>query len=868
MRRVAATFLAFAGVIGAASGARALPGGDSPQAAPTPAPAAGAPSAQRPPQPSAAPAAAPAQPARPPAAKSSRALEAEKPGDPAHPVVAEIKIVGGTTITAETVEYYLNVSDGDPYDPAAIARNFRRFWDSGLVEDLKIESEEIAPGKVRLIVTVRERPKVTDFVFEGNKKMSTSTIKEKLDTANVSLKRNVPLKESDLQRLKQAIQDVYAKEGYPSALVDPVVTDAGPNQRKVTFKIDEGAKIKIGSIRFEGNKVFSDRRLRGALKKTKQKSLIWVFSKKTIWSKETWGEDSENLKKFYMNHGYKDVVVGEPRIELIARNPKGRTQKEKKFRLVVVIPVQEGKQFKMGDLSIKGNTVFPADGLRRLYEVKPGKIYNYSKIEEGNESVRNLYQGRGYIYSYTNQVLVERKDRPDTVDVVVSVYEGDRFRLGRMEFSGNTKTQEKVMRREIRLFEGDWMNMGAFKKSMFKVNQLGYFKLKEDPVEFKFDDKNHLVNVTVKGEEFGRTDVQFGAGYSELEGFFGQFSFNTRNFLGRGETIGLGLQAGATGRSYTLSFAEPYFMDKRMMVGASIYNQTLDYSAISALLSDYKRKGKGGSLVWGLGVADFGNFSLTYSYEDVFAQYSTNRDLSPDSNLNYPHRRPIPTPYKGILGENKFYEVYRGITSAITPAYGYDSRDDPFDPSQGISYFLRMRYAGGALGGDFHYLRPEWGMTLFDPLSKKTIFAVNFEGGIIKPIAGFAIPFYDRYRLGGERSLRGFEWYSVLPRTKTGAYFVDANGVQLGGDRYLQANIEYQIKLGGPLKLIFFSDIGNTWYETQGWDLGLLRYSYGTELRIFLPIFQAPLRFIYGINPHPFSDEKKSNFLFSIGSTF
>jgi outer membrane protein insertion porin family len=854
--------------VGVAGGDDSSPAGETPKVTATPTPAeTPKPAVKQDAAPLAKPDAIP-QANQPAQVQPAKNRDASTPGDPSHPVIAEIKIVGGATITAETVEYYLNVSEGDPYDPSAIARSFGRFWDSGLVEDLKIESEEIAPGKVRLIVTVRERPKVTEFLFEGNKKLSTSTIKEKLDTANVTIKRNVPLRASELQHLKQAMLDVYAKEGYPSVLVDPVVTETGPNQRKVTFKIDEGAKIKIGTIRFEGNKVFSDRRLRGALKKTKQKSLIWMFSKKTIWSKETWGEDSENLKKFYMNHGYKDIVVGEPKIELIARNPQGRTQKEKKFRMVVVIPVQEGKQFKMGDLSIKGNTVFLSDGLRKLYEVKPGKIYNYSKVEEGNEAVRNLYQARGYIYSYTNQVLVERKDKPDTVDVVVSVFEGDRFRLGRIEFAGNKKTQEKVMRREIRLFEGDWMNMGGFKKSMFKVNQLGYFKLKEDPVEFKFDDKNHTVNVTIKGEETGRTDVQFGAGYSELEGFFGQASFNTRNFLGRGETFGIGLQAGATGKSYTLSFSEPYFLDKRMMIGASIYNQTLDYSAITSLLSDYQRSGKGGSLVWGLGVSDFGNFSITYSYEDVYAKYSTNRTLSPDSNLDYPHRQPIPTPYKDIPGESKFYEIYRGITSALTPAYGYDSRDDPFDPSQGVSYFLRLRYAGGALGGDFHYLRPEWGMALFDPLSKRTIFAFNFEGGIIRPFGGFTIPFYDRYRLGGERSLRGFEWYSVLPRTKTGAYFVDANGVQLGGDRYLQANIEYQIKLGGPLKLIFFSDIGNTWYETQGWDLGLMRYSYGAELRVFLPIFQAPLRFIYGINPHPFSDEKKGNFLFSIGSTF
>jgi len=843
---------------------------DAPQ--PAPAPKLAATPTPAPPQATATQKTAPETPAPPSAGQSSKLFGATKTPDAAHPVLAEIKVVGGLTISAETVEYYLNVSQGDPYDAAAIAKNFGRFWDSGLVEDLRIEAEDIAPGKVRLIVTVRERPKVAEFAFEGNKKMSTSTIKEKLDTANISLKRNVPLRSSEIQRLKQAVRDVYGKEGYASAVVDPVITDAGANQKKVTFKIDEGAKVKIGTIRFEGNKVFSSRTLRGALKKIKEKSLRWMFSKKTIWDKENWGEDSENLKKFYMNRGYKDVVVGEPRIDLIARNPKGRTQKEKNFRMVVIIPVQEGKRFKMGELSVKGNVVFTAEMLRKAYEVKPGRTYNYGKVEEGNESVRNLYQSRGYIYAYTNQVLVERKDKPDTVDVVVSVFEGDRFRLGRLEFSGNTKTDDKVMRRELRLFEGDWMNMVIFKKSVFKVNQLGYFKLKDDPVEFKFDDKNHFVNITIKGTETGRTDVQFGFGYSQLDGLFGQFSFNTRNFLGRGETIGIGLQTGATGKSYSLSFMEPYFMDKRMTIGASIYNQTVDYSGISSLLSDYIRRGKGGSLIWGLGFSDFGNFSITYSLEDVYSKYSTSRTLTPDSGLTFPHRQPLPPPYTGIGSEEKFHEVYSGLTSAITPSVGYDSRDDPFDPNQGVSTFLRLRYAGGKLGGDFNYFRPEAGFTVLIPLSKKTTFAANFEGGQIipfgKPYQGQAIPFYDRYRLGGEKSLRGFEWYSVLPRKADGTYFTDASGVQLGGDRYLQINIEYQIRIAGQLKLIFFTDIGNTWYDTQGWDLTLLRYSYGTEVRVTLPMFQAPLRFIFGINPKPFPDEKKSNFQFSIGSMF
>ncbi len=788
--------------------------------------------------------------------------------EPPKGTIEEVKVVGAATINEDTIEYYLGVAKGDTYDPGLISKNFHRFWDSGLVEDLKVEAEEIGPGKVRLIVTVKERPKVSEWEFTGNKKLSTSSLKEKLDAANFTLRRNVPLRTSEVQRLRQAIVDVYAKEGYASAAVEPAIAKTGPNQVSVNFQVDEGAKIKISKIEFAGNVVYSDMTLRHALKKTKQKSIFHLFGKKIIWNKENWGEDSENLKKFYMNRGYKDIVVGEPKVDLIARNPKGRTQKEKKFREVIVVPVQEGKRFRMGGLSLKGNTVYPTELLRKQYEIKPGRIYNYSKVEAGNEAIRNLYQSRGYIYAYTNQELQEEKGKPNTVDVVVDIYEGDRFRLGRLEFQGNTKTQDKVLRREVRLAEGDYMNMGLFKRSMFKVNQLGYFKLKEDPVDFKFDEQNKKVNVTIKGEEVGRTDIQFGAGYSELEGLFGQFSFGTRNFLGRGEVFSVSAQLGKLGKNYALSFSEPYFLDKRMLIGASIYNQSLDYTAYSFLQSDYVRNGKGGSLIWGIGLGDFDQFALSYGYENVNARYSTSRTLFSGVAPIFPHQPPLPPPYTGIPAATKFYATYAGITSSITPSYAYDSRDDPFDPNSGGSYFARVRYAGGALGGDFHYWRPEAGINWFFPVTRRYIFAVNFEGGIIKPMKGAAIPFYDLYRLGGERSIRGFDYYSILPRKKDGTYFYDAYGVPLGGDRYLQLNLEYQIKVGGPIKFILFSDAGNTWDPSQGWDLKLMRYSYGAELRIFLPIFQAPLRFIYGINPKPFSDEKKNLFQFSIGTTF
>ena len=486
--------------------------------------------------------------------------------------------------------------------------------------------------------------------------------------------------------------------------------------------------------------------------------------------------------------------------------------------------------------------------------------YKHSAIEAGNEAVRNLYQSRGYIYAYTNQVAIDSETEADVTNVVVDVYEGTRYRLGRIEFTGNNKTQEKVMRREFRIFEGDWMDMGAFRKSVFKVNQLGFFKLTDDPLEFKFDDAKKLVNVTVKGQEVGRSDIQFGAGYSEIDHFFAQVIFNTRNFMGRGEVLGVPA-SGSRQDTYSLSFTEPYFLDRRMVIGGSIYKQ-------ETTLDDYFRDSKGGSIVWGFSPSYFGQFSIVYGYDDAFVKYTTTRTLAAGQEPTFPHRRPLDPPYVDAPAPEVFFDTYSGVTSSLTPSLVFDSRDDPFDPSRGLTYYGRTRVAGGLLGGDFNYIRPELGSSIYHPLTRRYILAGNFEAGQIFPFSGSDIPVYDRYRLGGERSLRGFEYYSVLPRTAAGEYFVTAAGARVGGDRYTQLNLEFQIKLGGPIKFILFSDIGNTWHEQQGWDLSLIRYSAGAELRIFLPMFQAPLRFIYGVNLDPFPDEQGNDFQFSIGTTF
>ena len=779
--------------------------------------------------------------------------------------IREVVVEGGMTLTVDTVSYYLGLEAGDPLDREAIVDGYRRLWDSGLFEDVRVEIEDHGDGAVTLYVIVRERPFVTSVDFEGNKKIKTPDLKDKLDERGVEIPRNVPMRSSQLGRIESAIKEVYDSEGFRSAQVSYSITEVSANKKKVVYLIDEGGKIKIKNIDFVGNNVFSRSKLRGVLKKTKQKSLRNYFGEKIVYTREAWDEDRDNLRKFYGDRGYIDVKIGEPALELVAKKPDAETLKKKKYTMRITIPVEEGEPYTLGSFEVTGVEIFSATGLASAFEVQEGGTYSRKAIDDGMETVRKSYHNAGYVYAYTNETWSRREGEERIVDVAVDIFEGDRFNLGRLEFVGNTTTRDKVLRREFRVSEGQPMNMGMFEASVYKVNALGYWKLEEEPLEFDFDDENKKVNVKVKGNEVGRNDIQFGAGYSELDGFFIQGQFNTRNFLGRGNSLGVSLQLGKRTDLYSLSYTEPYFLDRRILLGGSIFRNAVDYS--QAGFSSYQRETTGLTMSMGLGVGPFASVSGVLAFQDDLAKYLTsNSGLVGDPTGG--HDRPVDIPPVDGATYERAFEEFSGRTHSFTPIYSKDSRDDPFQPSRGQALQFRLRLAGGILGGDFDYVRPELHFTQLHRLTKKSIVAYHVEVGQFLVYNQSEIPLYERYRMGGDRSLRGLPYYSVLPRTEEGEYFTTRGGSRIGGDRYWQVNLEYQFLIGGPVRLVYFIDMGNTYVAQQGWDFSLWRRTTGLELRIFLPIFQAPIRFIYGYNLDPYPDEKESDFQFSIGTTF
>jgi outer membrane protein insertion porin family len=797
----------------------------------------------------------------------SSASDTAAPAAPKEKILG-IRVVGYQTVSPDTIAHYLGVKVGDPYDPEKIRENFQALWDVGLLENVSIEAERAAGG-VTLVVTIEERPTVKDVDFTGNKKFSNTQIKDRLKEAKLEVRPGAPLSLREIAKIRSSIADYYIENGYRSATVDFRIEDVSKTEKKLVFVIDEGDKIKIAAIRFEGNHVFGQLRLRNAMSKTKINTW-WRFLSETstTYSQANYDADVESIKGLYHSVGYKDVVVKDPVLDVFIKNPTAPAKKQKK-RVRIRIPLVEGDQFFTGKIQIlkvdqTGQTeeataplVIPREMLLKEFrDLPPGSVLNRDRLIEALSKIEGKYKSLGYIYWFADPVY--RDIGNHRVDVDVKLFEGDKFYLGRLEVTGNTTTRDKVIRREFALDEGDIMNMEAVKKSLQKLQQLGYFKVNEEP-EFGVRAAEKKVDLTLKGTETSRNEIQFGAGYSALDGFFGQFSFQTRNFLGRGEILGASAQLGKISNYYDLSYTIPWFMDRNQSVGVSLFSREVNYLNI-----DEKRKG--GSTFFGKGLSLFDSWSVLYQYEDVKANF-------PVRGAQVPPGQPAPP--------TKFTEVL-GTTSSFTPGYRFDSRNDPFDPNQGFRFFSTAQFAGTVLGGTVNFIKPLIGGSGYLGLRfpRHTYFAFNLEGGYVLPYGGKDIPIFERFQIGGEQSLRGFRAGAVLPLDKNNVVFTDESGRILGGDKYFVFNLEYVFLSVGPAKLLAFSDIGNVYHESQKFDLTRVRSSVGLEMRIFLPIFQAPLRFIYSWNLHPITpidqfgfpinslSERRSGFDFSIGRTF
>jgi outer membrane protein insertion porin family len=759
-------------------------------------------------------------------------------GDP----IAAVRIEGNKRIATETFLYYITVKAGSTYDPQVLRDDFKRLWQTGFLNDLKILADKTDQG-VTITFKVEEKPLLKSIEYTGNKKVSTEDIDKKLKDEAITLRIDQPLDLYAVQKVSNVIQKLMVEKGLQFGSVHPKTEPLGDSYAKLVFEVDEGPKVRIGKIEFEGNKVFSTGKLRGQMKDTKQHGMLSFITRKDDFEKEKFEKDVERVEELYFNNGYIMAKIDEPRKELYGKN-----------RMKLIIPVEEGDQYLVNDITFKGNKVIHDAELRSFIELKKGTVFNRSLLKKGLEEGQKVYGDRGYIYASLGPIF-KNDEQKKLVNIEVQVEENGQFYINRIEFTGNNYTRDKVIRRELALQEGDLLRVNKFRESLDRIYRLGFFDdLK--PNITPTPDKTNQADITIDVKENKRNEIRLGGGYSEFEGFFGNLVFSTKNLFGTGKVFTINLQGGSRSEDYGIQLLEPYFLDHRISLGFSVYKQRYDFF-------NFLRDTTGASVSVGFWVVGDWKGLMTYAYQVVDVGKTNNTITTPINDQFFP----------GF----EFFQSDR-IESRVVPSLLRSTINNPTDPSRGTNIVLTDEIVGGVLGGDLNYSRPSASFTQYLPgLSRRHYFAYNVEGGYGYGFGGQQLPFIERYFLGGDRSIRGYDIRRVGhveifedPTTHVKTPFT------AGGNKFFVLNAEYVIPIAGPLKIAAFLDYGNAFAKGQGIDFTDMRGSFGGEIRFLAPFLSAPFRFIYAVNfnrgelmtlPENLRPQR-SVFRFSVGTTF
>jgi len=497
-------------------------------------------------------------------------------------MVEKIEIVGNERVTRETVLYYLSSREGDLYSEELLRRDFRTLWSTGFFSNIKIEKVEGTKGKI-VKITVEENPVVKDIIYKTGKKLKENDIVNKLKENEEYILPYSYYNEYKIKRIQTTIEGLLLEKGLTSGKVKVKVNKKGKNELEVLFDINEGPKVKVGEVEFEGKTKLLKSVVRGAMKENKKHGLIAWITGKDVFKQNKLSEDLASIKEAYREHGYMEATIGEPRIEEVTkRSIFFKKQKMKK----IIIPINAGYRYTVGEVKIEGNKIFAHKGLRKLIKFKEGDVYSTKIREKSIEDIGEAYRNFGYIRA--GIFPVEKLDpKRKRVNVTFNIIEGDLVFLNRIEFRGNTFTKDKVIRREMLVREGDRFSLALFKDSILRMSQLGLVEPVGEPEIRPNPGDPNKMDVVMNIKELQRNNIQFSAGYSGYEGTFIALSYSTVNFLGAGEKLEMMLQHGRRIKNYMFGFSEPYFLDYPVSLGFNIYSRFTIYP----FLFDQRAKG-------------------------------------------------------------------------------------------------------------------------------------------------------------------------------------------------------------------------------------------------------------------------------------
>jgi outer membrane protein insertion porin family len=771
-----------------------------------------------------------AQPAKP-AAETAQSLSFED-------VVENIEFRGVRRVPADTLRAMIFTKKGDKIDADSLHRDFMALWNTGRFDDIRLEREQGRTGWIIRYVMV-ERRVIRSIKYDGNKSVSTSEILDRFKERKVGLSVEAQYDPNKVQHARNVLQEYLAERGRQFATVDPELHQVPPSSLEIVFKVNEGPKVKVGEITFEGNKVFKPYIVSRAMK-----NLHGIGFSKSYDSTKL-EEDQERIELFYRDNGYfqarttdhtvdiVDVGGGKFKLPLIKPNRPGKNAN-------IHIALDEGRLYHLNTIQFVGVKLFrtPDTLMRPVFQMQKGDVFSTAKLRKGFEELRKLYGQFGYI-DFVSEPNIEPEVGTDKIDLTLNFDEGKQFFVRRIDFSGNNTTRDKVIRRQLLVDEGDVFNTRLWELSILRLNQLGYFEaLKEsDAADVKRDTKTDTVDLTLKVKERGKNTVQLNGGVSGISGSFLGFGYSTNNLVGLGETLSLNTTLGTVQRDVTLGFTEPYLFDIPLQAGFTVFMQRYDYNQarqasvlagrdLTSLynqlgqqnLLNYVSNSKGFTLFASYPLRrSFARLGLSYGYTDQNVKTLTDAASSYYTYLNFLQ----------INGPNQLDGIK---TSAITPSFTYNTVNHPITPTAGKSLSVSLKFAGSVLGGNVNEIEPVIDAKYFrkSPFNAKHVLGFHFSGRYVTGYGGKTAPPFDRFFMGGENDVRGFDIWRISPiafvpiegsvdllnndGTPRQQRVLDNNGnpqfigvkqkipsyqlVTPGGDTALVGNFEYRIRTG------------------------------------------------------------------------
>jgi outer membrane protein insertion porin family len=722
--------------------------------------------------------------------------------------IYKITVLGNVKVEEAVIRGAIKSREGGAFSSEQVREDLRSIFGLGYFTDVQVDIKSTPKGK-EVIFIVAEKPSIREVLITGNQKVKLDDIKEKVTLTPRSILNLDKIREN----LEQ-IRKLYFSKGYYGVKVEHKIDYLETNEAVVTFRIVEGPKGHIKKIVFKGNKNIRSSQLRKVMT-TKEWNIFALITKTGVLDEDILKNDLQLLTAYYFDNGYLDVKISEPKIDF--RDPK---------RIRIEIEITEGPQYRFGTIDFRGDLLTTKEDLFAVLKIKRNDVYSNTAIRKEVSALTEKFANQGYAYvEVAPATSVDPKNL--LVNLTFDIEKKKRVSFEKIQIVGNAKTRDKVIRRELRVAEGELYSATGMNNSRDRLKRTGFFK----EVDFTTSrgSTDQKINLDIKVEEAPTGSISFGVGYSSLESVVGIASISDRNLFGMGYNAVLKFKLGAETQDLRFGFTDPYFLGTSYAAGIDVYSEKVEY------FTEYKYKTLGGDLRVGKELTDTIRLDGMYKLErnNVY-------DVTADASTSIKEQ-------EGVK-----------ITSAISGSLSMDTRDDFFAPTRGVRHNLFVQYAGGILGGDNDFVKVLGETSWYFPLPLYMVLNLRGKVGFIEPYSGKPVPIYEKFFVGGIQTLRGFEYGKAGP--------LDAQGEPLGATKMVTLQNELIFPLAREIGLrgaVFF-DIGKGFDQWK--DITPLRIGVGVGIRWFSPF--GPIHIDFGINPNPKKGEKSTVFDFTMGTVF